>query len=113
MVPLRSGAPQPGVLLGLHRETEGLPTLPASSYILRSMATRSITSKLPVVLHPGEDGWIVAECPVIPGCISQGRDREDALRNIAEAIALCLDSQEEEGWALPSEYEVVDLPISA
>jgi len=77
------------------------------------MVSRHGTPKLPVVLHPGEDGWIVAECPVIPGCISQGRDREDALRNIGEAIALCLESQGEEGWSLPSEYEVVELPISA
>ena len=31
---------------------------------------------LPVVLRLGEDGWIIAECPVIPGCISQGRTRD-------------------------------------
>jgi hypothetical protein len=33
-----------------------------------------------VVLHPEEDGWIVAECPALPGCISQGKDEKEALR---------------------------------
>ena len=68
---------------------------------------------LPVVLRPGEDGFIVAECPVIPGCISQGRSREEALANIREAIALCLESMsEDEDWSLPASYEVVDVAIS-
>jgi len=69
--------------------------------------------QLPVVLCPGEDGWIVAECPVIPGCISQGRTREEALANIQEAIELCLESRAQEGWTLPSEYEVVDVTVAA
>ena len=38
--------------------------------------------KFPVILTPGEDGWIVAECPVLPGCISQGKTKEEALYNI-------------------------------
>ena len=51
-----------------------------------------VMTSLPVVLLPGEDGWLVAECPVLPGCISQGRTREEALANIREAIELCLES---------------------
>lgn len=47
---------------------------------------------LPVVLRDGEDGWIVAECPMIPGCISQGRNRDDALAAIREAIELCVEA---------------------
>lgn len=39
-----------------------------------------------VKLEPAEDGWIVAECPALPGCISQGKDEEEALTNIKEAI---------------------------
>ena len=39
-----------------------------------------------VVLEPAEDGWIVAECPALPGCVSQGRDEQEALENIKEAI---------------------------
>ena len=40
---------------------------------------------------PDEDGWVVAECPSIPGCVSQGRTREEAAENIAEAIAVSLE----------------------
>jgi predicted RNase H-like HicB family nuclease len=39
-----------------------------------------------VKLKKAEDGWIVAECPALPGCVSQGRDRNEALQNIQEAI---------------------------
>ena len=39
-----------------------------------------------ITLTPDEDGWIVAECPALPGCVSQGRDEEEAIRNIREAI---------------------------
>lgn len=60
--------------------------------------------KLPVILTEGEDGYIVAEIPVLPGCISQDRTKEEALANIKEAAELCLESMEEEGWALPKEY---------
>jgi predicted RNase H-like HicB family nuclease len=68
--------------------------------------------ELPVVLTPGEDGFVVAEGPVIPGCISQGRTRDEALQNIREAIELCLENRESEGWQLPSQYEVVRLEVA-
>jgi predicted RNase H-like HicB family nuclease len=68
--------------------------------------------ELPVILSPGEDGYLVAECPVIPGCISQGRTRAEALRNIREAIELCLEGQAEEGWRLPTRYEMVRVPVA-
>jgi predicted RNase H-like HicB family nuclease len=41
---------------------------------------------LHVTLEESEDGWIVAECPALPGCVSQGRDEKEALVNIREAI---------------------------
>lgn len=66
---------------------------------------------LPVILRPGEDGWIVVECPLIPGCISQGRTRDEAIANIREAIALCLEGQADEGWTLPAEFEVTAIPV--
>ena len=68
---------------------------------------------LPVVLRPGEDGWIVAECPLIPGCITQGRTREEALENAREAIGLCLENQENEDWELPEEFEIVSVAIAS
>jgi len=72
-----------------------------------------MSAKLPVVLRPGEDGWIVADCPLIPGCISQGRTREEALANIQEAIELCLETRAEEGWKLPADYEIVDVAVAS
>ncbi len=43
--------------------------------------------ELAVVLEKGEDGYVVAECPTLPGCVSQGKTESEALRNIKEAIA--------------------------
>ncbi|MBI5497411.1 MAG: type II toxin-antitoxin system HicB family antitoxin [Deltaproteobacteria bacterium] len=68
----------------------------------------------PVVLTPDvEDGGFLATCPIIPGCISQGDTREEALANIREAIALCLKCQAEEGWTLPQQYEVASVTVAA
>jgi predicted RNase H-like HicB family nuclease len=67
---------------------------------------------LPIMLTAGDDGYLVAQCPVIPGCISQGRTREEALANIREAIELCLENRNDEDWDLPAEYEIVRLPIA-
>ncbi len=39
-----------------------------------------------VTLEEAEDGWVVAECPALPGCVSQGRDEKEALDNVREAI---------------------------
>lgn len=39
-----------------------------------------------VILYPGESGFWVAECPSLPGCVSQGHTEEDAVKNIREAI---------------------------
>jgi predicted RNase H-like HicB family nuclease len=47
--------------------------------------------KLQVVLEPSEDGGFTASVPSLPGCISEGDTREDALRNIREAIELYLE----------------------
>ncbi|MBI4673926.1 MAG: type II toxin-antitoxin system HicB family antitoxin [Chloroflexi bacterium] len=51
--------------------------------------------KFPVVIRPGEDGYFVAECPVLPGCMSQGRTEKEALANIREAIELWLKVEAE------------------
>ena len=68
--------------------------------------------KLPVVLTRGEAGYIVAEVPVIPGCISQGRTIEEALENIKEAAELCLECMEEEGWTLSDEYTIEQIEVA-
>lgn len=52
--------------------------------------------KLQVVLEPSEEGGFTATVPVLPGCISEGRTREEALRNIEEAIRLYLEPIDEQ-----------------
>ena len=50
--------------------------------------------ELPVILKPGEDGFILADCPAFPACFSQGRTRDEALANIRQVIELCLEAGE-------------------
>lgn len=61
--------------------------------------------KFRVHIEPDEDGIFVAECPTLPGCISQGETREAAVRNIKDAIAGYLASLEKHDEAVP-------LPVS-
>jgi predicted RNase H-like HicB family nuclease len=62
-----------------------------------------------VTLETAEDGWIVAECPALPGCISQGRDEQEALANIREAITgwLWAEDQKAIGLLSPLQTPVV------
>ena len=53
-------------------------------------------------MEPAEDDWIVAECPALPGCVSQGRDEEEAMKNIKEAITAWMWAEEPEGDAEPA-----------
>ncbi len=63
-----------------------------------------------VILYPGEDGYVVAEVPSLPGCISQGQTREDALKNIREAIALHEEVLRERGEPVPDDrVEMVEV----
>jgi len=57
-----------------------------------------------VLVYPGEDGYWVAECPSLPGCISQGRTKEEAIANIKEAIRGYIAALEEDGLAVPQEH---------
>ncbi len=59
--------------------------------------------KFYVTLDRDEDGVWVAECPAIPGCVSQGKTKEEALANIKEAIQLCLEVRAEKGLPLTLE----------
>ena len=56
--------------------------------------------KLFVTFQVDEDGMVVAECPQIPGCISQGRTRAEAEANVADAIRKCLEARRELGLPL-------------
>jgi len=57
--------------------------------------------KYRVLIQKDEDGVFVAEVPALPGCISQGKSREEALHNITEAIELYLESLEAHGEPVP------------
>jgi antitoxin HicB len=59
-----------------------------------------------VILETDEDGWIVAECPALPGCVSQGRTRAEALENIQDAIRGILTVRRKHGLPMPEEIEV-------
>jgi predicted RNase H-like HicB family nuclease len=56
-----------------------------------------------VVLYPGEDDFWVAECPSLPGCISQGKTKEEAITNIREAIKGYVLALEEDSLPVPDE----------
>ena len=65
--------------------------------------------KLNVTLDRDEDGVWVVECPAIPGCVSQGQSREEALANIDDAIRLCLEVRAERGLPLTIETRQVEI----
>ncbi|MCX7021853.1 MAG: type II toxin-antitoxin system HicB family antitoxin, partial [bacterium] len=52
--------------------------------------------KLQITIYQDETGMYVVECPAIPGCVSQGKTEAEALANIREAIAACLEVRREE-----------------
>jgi predicted RNase H-like HicB family nuclease len=56
-----------------------------------------------VILYPGEDGFWVAEVPSLPGCVSQGETKAEALANIKEAIQGYIDALEEDNLPVPPE----------
>ena len=70
-----------------------------------------MTMKFLTTLDRDEDGAWVAECPSIPGCVSQGQTREEALGNIREAIALCLEVRAERGMPLTVETQQVEVTV--
>lgn len=54
-----------------------------------------------VIIYPGEDGYYIAECPSLPGCISQGKTKEEAITKIKEAI---------EGYILTLQDDSIPVP---
>ena len=56
-----------------------------------------------VLIYRGEDGYWVAECPSLPGCVSQGKTREGAIENIKEAIRGYIRALEEDHLTVPPE----------
>jgi predicted RNase H-like HicB family nuclease len=67
--------------------------------------------KFVTVLERDEDGVWIAQCPSIPGCISQGTTREQAMANIREAIVACLEVRSERGMPLTVETQQVEVTV--
>ncbi len=53
-----------------------------------------------VTMDSSEEGWVVAECPALPGCVSQGRNEEEALKNIKEAITAWMWAEDQKAVKL-------------
>jgi predicted RNase H-like HicB family nuclease len=71
--------------------------------------SHGVAMKFLVTLEHDEDGWIVAECPSLPGCLSQGRTMDEALANIREAIELSLETRQAEGIITAIEVAEVEI----
>jgi len=66
-----------------------------------------------ILIEQDEDGIFVAECPSLPGCISQGRNRKEALENIRDAVRGYLESLKKHNEPIPPliEEEIVEVAI--
>ena len=64
-----------------------------------------------MLIEQDEDGWFVVNCPALPGCISQGKTREEALENIQDAIKGYIESLKKHGDPIPPSLieEVVEV----
>ena len=67
--------------------------------------------KLTVTIDRDEDGVWIVECPAIPGCVSQGETKDEALSNIREAIELCMEVRAERGLPLTVETRQVEVAL--
>ena len=67
--------------------------------------------RITVTIDRDEDGVWIVECPSIPGCVSQGATKEEALVNIREAIALCMEVRAEQGLPLTVETQQVEVGL--
>jgi predicted RNase H-like HicB family nuclease len=65
-----------------------------------------------VIVYPGEDNYWIVECPSLPGCISQGKTREEAITNIQEAITGYIEALHEDKLPVPEErFEALLLAV--
>ena len=67
--------------------------------------------KFMVTLFQDEDGMYIAECPSIPGCVSQGKTEEEAEKNIRDAIKECLEVRAEKGMPLTVTTRQVEVTV--
>ena len=67
--------------------------------------------KFLVTLDRDENGWVVVECPALPGCVTQGRTVDEALSNVREAIEVSLETRRAQG--LPLAIDIVEVEVEA
>jgi predicted RNase H-like HicB family nuclease len=67
--------------------------------------------KFTVTLDRDEDGIWIVECPAIPGCVSQGQTKQEAIENVKDAIKLCLEVRAERGLPLTIEAHQVEVIV--
>jgi len=66
-----------------------------------------------ITLEHAEDGWVVAACPALPGCVSQGRDEKEALENVREAITAWLWAEDQKAMAaLPQDKDRMPVVVA-
>ncbi|MFH1031811.1 MAG: type II toxin-antitoxin system HicB family antitoxin [Chloroflexota bacterium] len=70
------------------------------------------TVKFPVVITQDEDGYFLAEVPVLTSCFTQGKTKAEALVNIKEVIQLCLEQMAEEGAPVPDKYALEEVEVA-
>jgi len=74
--------------------------------------TKPLKTHRKLLIYQGEDGYFVIEVPSLPGCISQGKTREEALINIQEAISAYIESLINNNEPIPEDnYEVLEISI--
>jgi len=67
--------------------------------------------KFLITIFQDEDGMFIAECPSIPGCVSQGKTQREAEKNIREAIKECLEVRAEKGMPLTVTTRKVEVKV--
>ncbi len=67
--------------------------------------------KFIITIEKDEDGLFVAECPAIPGCVSQGKTEQEAMKNIKDAIKECLEVRAERGMPLTVSTREIEVSV--
>ena len=99
--------------LGFVVETLPVPGLSAKSVTKQRTVAQNVegATRFVITLEPDEDGYIVAGCPALPGCYSQGRNEAEAVRNVKEAIRGYVASMRRHGEPVPVAKEVRQIEV--